>query len=83
MRILQWGSLLQGVALRVQHLVDDEGSRSVVGFPLVRDVQCVRVPLHKVAVPHRRSRADTKDARSRGAVGIRPCTIRRIVPHRR
>ena len=35
-----------------------------MGFPLVRDVQCIRVPLHRADVPHRRSRVDTKDAGS-------------------
>jgi hypothetical protein len=35
-----------------------------VGFPRVQGVQCVRVPLHNTEVPHRRSRADTKDAGS-------------------
>jgi hypothetical protein len=53
-----------------------------VGFPLVRGVQCVWVPLHTANEPRRRSRVDTKDARSGDAVGIRPCTIRRIVPLR-
>jgi hypothetical protein len=35
-----------------------------VGFPCVQDVQCVQVPLHNTDVPHRCSRADTKDAGS-------------------